>query len=181
MLSAFMIGFLMLGLVALTPDASNALVLHLVGYAFANLAAFMVVIAVENHTRGEEVSSFAGLANRAPFSALVLTAAFFSLAGLPIFAGFITKFFLFTSVSAEGLLWLAGIAIANSLISIYYYLRVIRQMYVEEPEDKSPIPLPALTTLVLVVMLAGTVLVGIYPDLFVDIIDAANQSLALAP
>ena len=173
------VGFLMLGLLALTANASNALVLHLVGYAFTNLAVFMVVIAVENRTGGEEITAFAGLADRAPFSALVMTSALFSLAGLPIFAGFITKFYLFTAASEKGFLWLAGLAISNSLISLYYYLRIVRQMYVEEPESHTPWPTPPLTLAVLIAMLAGTVLLGIFPAPVLDIIETANRSLGL--
>ena len=173
------VGFLMIGLVALTPAASNALVLHLVGYAFTNLAVFMVVIAVENRTSGEEVTSFAGLADRAPFSALVMTLALFSLAGLPFLAGFVTKFYLFTAASAEGFLWLAGLAIANSLISLYYYLGIVRQMYVEEPPEKGLLPVPALTTVVMATMLAGTIFIGIFPGPVVDLIENANDSLGL--
>ena len=174
------VGFLMVGLVALTPDSANALVLHLVGYAFSNLVVFMVIIAVENRTGKEEIADYAGLAHRAPLSAMAMTAALFSLAGLPFFAGFITKFYLFTSAAGEGMLWLVGLAIANSLISLYYYLRVVRQMYVEEPADPSPLRVPWLTTVVVVAMLAGTIFVGVYPGPLLDLIEAANASLGLA-
>lgn len=173
------VGFLMLGLIALSASASNALVLHLVGYAFTNLAVFMVVIAVENHSGQEDLSGFAGLGDRAPFSALVMTLGLFSLAGLPFLAGFITKFYLFTAVSEAGLLWLAGLAIANSLVSLYYYLRIIRQMYVENSSEKSPISQPFLTRLVLGLMLLGTILIGIYPGPLLNLIEAANLPLGL--
>ena len=171
------VGFLMVGLVALTPAASNAIVLHLVGYAFANLAVFMVVIAIENRTGEEEIGGFAGLADRAPFSAIVMTLALFSLAGLPFLAGFVTKFYLFIAASERGFLWLAGLAITNSLISLYYYLGIVRQMYVEEPREKSPVQTPALTMAVLTAMLAGTILIGVYPAPLLDLIEAANSSL----
>ena len=173
------VGFLMVGLVALSPNASTALILHLVGYAFTNLTVFMVVIFVENQTGGEEVSDFSALANRSPFSALAMTAALFSLAGLPIFAGFITKFYLFTAASEQGFLWLAAVAITNSLVSLYYYLRIIRQMYVEEPSDSSPLKLSILTTAVLVSMLTGTIMVGILPAPFVSLIEAGTETLGL--
>ena len=171
------VGFLLMGLAALSYDASNALVLHMVGYAFTNLAVFMVVIVLENQTGGEEVGDFAGLADRAPLAAMVMTAGLFSLAGLPIFAGFVTKFYLFTAVAAEGLLWLAGLAIANSVVSLFYYLRIVREMYVSEPGAAGPIPTSVATTSVLLALLAGTVLVGVYPSPFLHMIDAANGSL----
>ena len=172
------VGFLLLGVVALTHASSNALVLHLVGYSFTTLAVFMVVIAVQNRTGKEEIRDFAGLGHRAPFSAMVMTAALLSLAGLPFFAGFVTKFYLFTAAADAGLLWLAGLAIGNSLVSLYYYLNVVRQMYIEEPEDGSPLPVPLLTSGVLVAMLAGTVFMGVYPGPVLDLIEAANGALS---
>ena len=174
------VGFLMVGLIALTPDSANAVILHLIGYAFSNLAVFMVVIAVENGTGREDIEGYAGLANRAPLSAMAMTAGMFSLAGLPIFAGFITKFYLFTSAADEGWLWLVGLAIANSLVSLYYYLRVVRQMYVEEPAGSSPLAVHRLSTLVVVGMLAGTIFVGVYPGPLLHLIEAASASLGLA-
>jgi NADH-quinone oxidoreductase subunit N len=171
------VGYLLMGVVALTPDSSSALILHLVGYAFTTLAAFTVVIIVETHTGKEEVKDFAGLGDRAPFSALVMTAALLSLAGLPFFAGFVTKFYLFTSTADAGLLWLVGLAIANSLISLYYYLNVMRQMYIEEPEDRSPLSVAPLTTGVLALMLAGMLFVGVYPGPLLDLVDAARDVL----
>ena len=171
------VGFLLVGVVALNAAASNAVILHLVGYSFTTLAVFMVVIAVENHTGKEEITDMAGLASRSPLSAMVMTAALFSLAGLPIFAGFITKFYLFTAAAEADLLWLVGLAVLNSVISLYYYLNIVRQMYIEVPADASPMRVPRLTTVLLLVTFAGTVLVGIYPGPLVDIIDIATSAL----
>ncbi len=171
------VGYLLLGVVALTADSSNALILHLMGYVFTTLAVFMVVIAVETRTGKEEIKDFGGLGDRAPLSALVMAAALLSLAGLPFFAGFVTKFYLFTSAADAGLLWLAGLAIANSLVSLYYYLNVIRQMYIEEPEDSSPIRMAPLTNGLLVVLLAGMVFVGVYPGPLLDLIETASGVL----
>jgi NADH-quinone oxidoreductase subunit N len=171
------VGFLLVGVVALNATASNAVILHLVGYSFTTLAVFMVIIAVENHAGKEEITDMAGLASRAPLSAMVMTAALFSLAGLPIFAGFITKFYLFTAVAEAGLLWLAVLAMLNSVISLYYYLNIVRQMYIEEPGDTTPLRLPRLTTAVLLITFAGTVFIGIYPGPLVDVIDTATSAL----
>jgi NADH-quinone oxidoreductase subunit N len=171
------VGFLLVGVVALNATASNAIILHLVGYSFTTLAVFMVVIAVENHTGKEEITDMAGLASRSPLSAMVMTAALFSLAGLPIFAGFITKFYLFTAAAEADLLWLVGLAVLNSVISLYYYLNIVRQMYIEVPADASPMRVPRLTRALLLVTFAGTVLVGIYPGPLVDIIDTATSAL----
>ena len=89
-------------------------------------------------TGKEEISDFAGLADRNPFLAAAIAIGLFSLGGLPIFAGFTVKFYLFAALANEGLLWLAGLAIFSSLISLYYYLQVIRQMYIHPAAGVSP-------------------------------------------
>ena len=209
------VGFLLLGIAALghvTDDgrlvlstlASNGIMLHLVGYAFTNLAVFFGVIAFFNMTGKEEIADFAGLADSHPFIAAVMAMGMFSLAGLPIFAGFVTKFYLFSAAAREGLLWLAAIAIVNSLISLYYYLVVIRQMYIlpaavpeeelepasaHNPHPLSPSPRgrggagnegPSPTPLiigVMAVMLLGMIFVGIYPFPIVEALDAATAAI----
>ena len=213
------VGFLLVGIAALphlddggmvsSTLGSNGVMLHLVGYAFTNLAVFVGVIAFFNMTGKEEIADFAGLAARHPFIAAAMAMGMFSLAGMPVFAGFTTKFYLFAAAADEGLLWLAALAIANSLISLYYYLMVIRQMYIEavpetEPEpaladnpghppgsmefeslraheteqlrSKGPSP-TRLITGVLVVMVLGTIFVGVYPFPIVEALDAASAAI----
>lgn len=179
------VGFVLMGVAAMTQGAATAAVLHLAGYAFTNLAAFAVIIALENRadpgqtgTGGEEIADFAGLAPREPFVAAAMTAALFSLAGLPFFAGFVTKFYLFTAVAGAGLLWLVVVAVLNSLISLYYYLMVIKQMYLGTSAVTGPLGVPRLHVALLLVLFAGTVAVGVYPAPFAGAIDAATRSLA---
>ncbi|MCH9018416.1 MAG: hypothetical protein IIB89_11730 [Chloroflexi bacterium] len=182
------VGYLLVGVSALalvgadssiTPlaNASNAIILHLVGYGVANLAAFVAIIAFYNATGKDEVSDFAGLADRNPFIAMSLTVAFFSLAGLPFFAGFITKFYLFIAAAEADMLWLAGIAIANSLISLYYYLVVIRQMYMQPAEESGKIGVSRVTGGLLGALVIGTVAIGVYPAPLVDLIETATAAI----
>ena len=132
------VGFLLMGIAALSPLASNGLMVHLVGYSMTNFAVFFAITAFYNATGKDEIPDFAGLAGRSPFLAAAITVGLFSLAGLPFLAGFVTKFYLFSAAAAEGLLWLAGVAMVASLISLYYYLNLIRQMYIEKaPEDEA--------------------------------------------
>ena len=141
------VGYLLMGVAAISsPLASNGVMLHLVGYAVTNMTVFVGIIAFFNMTGKEEIADFAGLADRHPFIAAAIAMGMFSLAGLPIFAGFTTKFYLFAAAAKEGLLWLAAVAILNSLISLYYYLVVIRHMYIQPaPEmELEPQPEPAL-------------------------------------
>ena len=206
------VGFLLVGIAALSPLASNGVMLHLVGYAFSNLAVFVAVIAFFNMTGKEEISDFSGLAERHPFMAAAIAVGMFSLAGMPFFAGFTTKFYLFTAAASEGLLWLAGLAIVNSLISLYYYLVVIKHMYIEpvpEAEQEPALahnpgsgPAPEfpiyssppssgesgavvngglspsrLIIGVLVVMVLGTIFVGVYPFPIVEVLNEATCSI----
>jgi len=172
------VGFVLAGVIPMTLLGADSVVLHLVGYAFTNLAAFTVVIAVEIHSGKEGVADYAGLARRSPWLAMILAGALFSLAGLPIFAGFITKFYLFVAAADQGLIWLVAIAVVNSVISLYYYLRVIREMYVTESNDTAKLRVPRLTTATASTLFLGTILVGVYPAPLIDVISASTRVLA---
>jgi NADH-quinone oxidoreductase subunit N len=151
--------------------------LHLVAYGVTNMAAFLAVSTVYNATGKEAIRDFAGLSRRAPGLAMVFAVALFSLAGLPIFAGFTSKFYLFTATAAQGLLWLAGLAILMSLVSLYYYLMVIRYMYIEKANDPTPIRVPRLTFGVLGVLMIGIIFMGVYPSPVMEFIQSASDTL----
>ena len=187
------VGFILAGVAALSQDsalASNSVMLYLVGYSVTSLVVFGGLIAFFNMTGREMIADFAGVADKNPFLAASIAIGMFSLGGLPIFAGFAIKFYLFTAVANEGLLWLAGLAIFSSVISLYYYLQVIRQMYIQpaaEPEaeasDEEPDGFPALAVaksisaplmFVLAVGLAATFWIGVYPAPLLDTIEAAT-------
>ena len=115
-------------------EASRGVILQLVGYMFTTLAAFGGIIAFQVANNGRErIADLAGLSRRSPFAAFALTSALFSLAGMPIFSGFVTKLFLFTPVAKANMLWMVAIAIVNSTVSLFYYLQVINQMYGKAP------------------------------------------------
>ena len=182
------VGYLLMGIAALAAVdsdggisvershlASNGIMLHLVAYAVTNMAAFLSVSAIYNITGKDGISDLAGIARRAPTVAMVFAASLFSLAGLPIFAGFASKFYLFTAAATQGLLWLAGLAIFTSFVSLYYYLIVVRQMYIEPSEDTSPIAIPRVTLGVLATLMAGIVFLGVYPAPLMDAIQHASD------
>ena len=184
------VGYLLMGIAALAAVrsddsvsvelshlASNGVMLHLVAYAITNMAAFTAVTAIYNVTGKEGIRDLAGVARRAPAAAMILAASLFSLAGLPVFAGFASKFYLFNAAANQGLLWLAGLAIFTSLVSLYYYLVVIRQMYIEPAEDPTPIRIPRLTLGLLGILLVGMVFVGVYPAPLVDAIQNASDAI----
>jgi NADH-quinone oxidoreductase subunit N len=168
------VGYLMMGIAALSadnPDAASALVLHLVGYVITNLAAFVCVIIYYNWTGKEEIEDYRGLAERAPYLALTLSIALFSLAGMPLFAGFATKFILFQAAAEADLLWLSGVAVFFSFVSLYYYLIVVKQMYLGEPEEPTRFPTPWLEYGALTLLIAGVMLIGLYPQPVFDMVE----------
>ena len=184
------VGYLLMGIAALAavgPDesvqvqlshlASNGLMLHLVAYGVTNLAIFLGLTAVYNATGKEAIADLAGLAGRAPQVAVVMAAALFSLGGLPLFAGFVSKFYLFNAAASQGLLWLAGLAIFTSLVSLYYYLNIVRQMYIEEAEDPTRLPVPRLTLGVLGVLFLAIIFLGVYPAPLLDAIQHATDAI----
>ena len=157
--------------------ATNGVILHLVAYSVTTMLAFSCISAVYNVIQEEEIDKFAGIARRSPMVALALAASLFSLAGLPIFAGFTSKFYLFNAAAVQGLLGLAGLAMFTSLISLYYYLVIVRQMYIEPAVDVTPITVPRLTSAIVVVLLIAMVLLGVYPAPVVDAIQSASNAL----
>ena len=186
------VGYLLMGIAALAAVdadggtstelshlASNGVMLHLVAYGITNMAVFLAVAAMFNVTGSEEVSSLAGAARRAPVVAVVMAASLFSLAGLPIFAGFASKFYLFSAAASQGLLWLAGLAIFTSLISLYYYLMVVRQMYIEPAADPAKVRIPRATVALLGLLFVGMVVVGVYPAPLLDAIQSASDALSI--
>jgi NADH-quinone oxidoreductase subunit N len=169
------VGYMLMALAALSNDSASALLLHMSGYVFTNLAAFACIIAWYNLTGKEEIADFRGMAERAPFLAAALTGALFSLAGMPLFAGFFTKFILFQAVAAEGFMWLSVIAVTMSFVSLYYYLMVIKQIYVGEPAEPGRLHVPAVVNGLVFVLVLGYFYVGLYPrQLFEAAEEAAN-------
>jgi NADH-quinone oxidoreductase subunit N len=173
------VGYLLVGIAALSPDTASALVLHMVGYVATNLAAFVCIIVYYNWTGREEIHEFKGLARRAPYLALSLTIALFSLAGMPLFAGFATKFILFQAAAEEDLLWLAGVASFFSFVSLYYYLVIIREMYLGEPDEKSRFPTPWFEYGALSLLVAAVFVIGLYPKPVFEVVQDSTNSIFL--
>ena len=135
------VGYALAGVAVLGSDfalAVKAVIFYLVVYAITNLVVFAGITAYYNRTGQDDIADLAGLADRQPYVAAAIAIGLFSLAGLPIFAGFTAKFYLFAAVADGGFLWLAGVAIFASLISLYYYLQVMRQMYIEPAARTDP-------------------------------------------
>lgn len=161
-------GYVMMGLVVGQTAGVQSVLIYLAVYAVMNLGAFASVIAFTEDAGSENIDSFSGAAARSLPLALVTAVFLLSLTGLPPLAGFIGKFSLFAAVlQAPGLLWLALVGALNSVVSLYYYFSIIRQMFFGSPraESKPSLSAPILT----VVAGAGafTLIVGLFPNLLV--------------
>ena len=173
------VGFMLMAITTISDASGSALLLHLAGYLITNLAVFIAVIAVYNRTGSELIEDFRGLAETQPFLAMVIATGLFSLSGMPLLAGFMTKFFIFQAAAAENFLWLATIAVIMSTVSLYYYLKVIRLMYVVEPAEGDgarwhPSPVAYGITGLLFV---GIFVVGLWARPVIEVADDASAVL----
>ncbi|MGB2693582.1 MAG: NADH-quinone oxidoreductase subunit N [Dehalococcoidia bacterium] len=173
------VGYMLMVIAVPTEDTASALLLHMSGYVITSLAAFTCIIAWYNLTGKEEIVDFRGMAERAPLLAAALTAALFSLSGMPLFAGFLTKFILFQAVASEGFIWLSIIAVTMSFVSLYYYLMVIKQLYVGEPEEPGRLAVAPLVSGMAIVLTVGVFYVGLYPQHLFDAAQGAATRLFL--
>lgn len=162
------IGNIMIGLAAGTKQGSDAIMFFLLTYLFANLGAFAVIIAVSRVLKSDEIEDYNGLNRRSPFLAAAMLLFLLSLAGVPPLAGFIGKIYLFIAAMKEELYTLLIVGLINIVISMYYYLIVVKKMYINEPTDPSPIRASMPIKVAVYVGIAGTVLLGVYPGPFID-------------
>ncbi|WP_316816505.1 NADH-quinone oxidoreductase subunit N [Pedobacter nyackensis] len=162
-------GYLMFSLVTLTSNSSNNVLVYAAAYTFATIIAFSVLILVKQKTGNDHFDSFNGLAKRNPFTALVLTVAMLSLAGIPLTAGFIGKYLMFLNVMKEYQIYLVAFAILNALVGFYYYFRVIVAMYFKEGKE-TELQMPIQYQLVLVFSVLITLFLGVYPSVILNLI-----------
>ncbi|MBI5231088.1 MAG: NADH-quinone oxidoreductase subunit N [Coriobacteriales bacterium] len=156
-------GYLLVGLAALSEMGIASLLFYTAAYGFANLLAFTAVIVFANATGSYEISDYAGLARRAPLASFALTVALLSLGGLPLLAGFMAKFYVFLFAAQAGLIWLVAVGVVNSVIALYYYLRVIWQLYVPEG-SLDPISVAPRAGLAMSVCAVGVFAIGVFPE-----------------
>lgn len=157
-------GYALIGAVAFSTLGAASVFFYLAAYIFTNLLAFGIVMAFSRVTGLEDIRDYAGLSRRNPGLALMMLAAFLSLAGMPPFGGFIAKVLVFAAGVQAGYVWLVVIGILNSVIGVYFYLNVMKYVYLHrlpnEDEENHPVPLTRPYALVLVVLVIGVVLLG---------------------
>lgn len=167
-------GYMLLGIMAHTRQSMAALIYYVVTYALTTVGAFGVIAIVEQTTGGDKLSNFAGFSRRAPLPAFCMFIFLLSLAGIPPLAGFFGKFYLFTGALESGFgrlgfFWLVVLAIAMSAVSLYYYLQVLKRIYVEAPpDDAEPVRASYLSQCILGVIAISIVVLGCAPDLLLN-------------
>ncbi len=166
-------GYLMVGLAAVSSLGRSGILFFLATYALANLGAFIAIIAISNKTDSDEISDYTGMARRSPVLALVLAFCLISLIGIPPTGGFIAKFYIFNAAIQQDLLWLVIIAVLNSVISAYYYLRVVKVMYIGTPASEDAVPSSTPLRAALAITSLGVLLLGIYPWLVLRLAESA--------
>jgi len=154
-------GYVLIGLVSLSVFGVTSVVFYLAAYMVSNLAAFAVVIIFARASGSDEIKEYAGLSRRSPGLAMALLVALLSLAGMPPLAGFVGKLYVFAAAVESGLIWLAVVGVLNSIIGLYYYLTVLKVVYLyrSEYEDKA-IGVPRTYALALGLCVLAIIVVG---------------------
>jgi NADH-quinone oxidoreductase subunit N len=163
-------GYILLGFTAGGERGAAAVLYYLVVYLFTNLGAFLSVMIFSRHAKSDEISAYAGLARRSPLLALAFMLSLLSLAGIPPLGGFTGKMFLFASAMARSgqYLWLVILGAVLSIVSLYYYLEVIRRMYITEPSAGGRIPVHPAAAAALLLCIAGIIATGVWPSVVLD-------------
>jgi NADH-quinone oxidoreductase subunit N len=157
-------GYAMIGVVAFSQFGISSAVFYLLTYILTNLLAFGIVGIVGHVSGSDDVAAYNGLGRRNAPLALAALVAFLSLAGMPPFGGFVAKFFVFASAIQSGWIWLAVVGVINSIFGLYYYLNILKYIYLyrmnNQDEDQHPIPISRPVTVALVILVIGVVLIG---------------------
>jgi len=170
-------GYLLTGIVVVSNAGLSAILIYFVAYFFMNLGAFYVVMLIANATGSEDIESYKGMAARAPFASFALALFLISLTGLPPTVGFIGKLYLFAALLDSGWVWLAVVAALNTVISLYYYVRIFRNMYLRPDENPGePIKLGAVQMATLLVLVVPVLLLGLY---FTPLVELAQASVRI--
>jgi NADH-quinone oxidoreductase subunit N len=157
-------GYALIGVVALSQLGAASVVFYLAAYIATNLLAFGIVMAFSRVTGLDDLHDYSGMSRRNPALALMMLAAFLSLAGMPPFGGFVAKIFVFAAGIEAGYYWLVIVGIINSIIGVYYYLNAMKYVYLyrmpEQDEENHPVPLTRPYMLALAVLALGVILIG---------------------
>jgi NADH-quinone oxidoreductase subunit N len=175
------IGYMLVGLAALTSNGIAMVLFYLVAYLFGNMGAFFVIEAVSRSEHSEEIDAYKGLAQRSPLLALAMLVFLLSLGGIPFVAGFWAKLYVFLAAIDRGMYGLVFLGAVLTVVALYYYLLVARRMYIEAPVRTGRIPVPPLLALVILICIVGVVGMGAWPNPWVTASQRAAASVFAAP
>jgi NADH-quinone oxidoreductase subunit N len=161
------IGYMLIGLAAVSANGVAMMLFYLVAYLFGNMGAFLVVEAVSQAEGSDNISAYRGLAQRSPVLALAMLLFLLSLGGIPFVAGFWAKLYVFWAAAEKGLYLLVLVGAILTVVALFYYLLVAKRMYIDPPERRDPIAVPPLLALGILICGLGVVVMGIYPKPFV--------------
>jgi NADH-quinone oxidoreductase subunit N len=150
-------GYIFMGAVVLTSQGLQSVLIYLITYLFMNLGAFLVVIEIFNRTGSFDIDDYRGLYRRSPFLTIAMTIFMLSLMGIPPFAGFFGKFYIFGAAVNRNLAWFAVVGALNSVVAVYYYARVIKTMIIEPNDDTAHIQMPLMSHVMVWIMLLPTI------------------------
>ncbi len=174
-------GYAMIGAVAFSQLGAASVVFYMAAYVATNLLAFGLVMAFSRVTGLEDIKDYAGLSRRNPLMGLMMLAAFLSLAGMPPFGGFVAKVFVFAAGVQANYTWLVVVGIINSIIGVYYYLNVLKFVYLyrlpDQDEENHPVPLTQAYTIALVALVLGVIVMGTLFTPFFNWSDAGALNL----
>jgi NADH-quinone oxidoreductase subunit N len=179
-------GYLLIGVAAVADRSREvadgvlgieSVLFYLGGYAAMNLAAFLTVIAITERTGDETISGLAGMSKRSPLLAAIFSLSLISLMGIPPTVGFMGKLFIFNAAINADLVWLVVIGVVNSVVSAYYYMNIIRNMYINSAADSSPISVPMPSWGGLMVASGAVVVLGLWPGGLLELARTAALSL----
>ncbi|MGA3125950.1 MAG: NADH-quinone oxidoreductase subunit N [Candidatus Korobacteraceae bacterium] len=176
------VGYMLLGLVA-SDGISNrtgikGILFYLLVYTFMNLGAFAVLTSLRRRKIiGDTIDDIAGLAQRAPVEAVLMLVFLLSLAGVPPLAGFYGKYFIFLSLVETGHYVLATVAVLYSVVAFYYYLKVANAMFMGKADSKEPVSSPPAMSLALGITAVATVVIGLFPNIFIQAVNWSVSSL----
>ncbi|MDP2662798.1 MAG: NADH-quinone oxidoreductase subunit N [Dehalococcoidia bacterium] len=156
-------GFMMVGVAAFSAQGLQGVFYYLLGYSFTSLGAFAVIIAISERLGSDRIADYSGVARRAPGLALALAICLTSLIGFPPTAGFVAKIYVFWAALQQGLLWLVLFGVLNSVVSAYYYLRVLRTMYLGAPSSDERLPVSKTLVVAMTVAVIAVLVIGILP------------------
>jgi len=171
------IGYMLLGLAALSSSGVAMVLFYLVAYVFGNMGAFLVVDAVARSEQSDAIDAYRGLAQRSPLLALAMLIFLLSLGGIPFVAGFWAKLYVFWAAAERGLFGLVFLGAVLTVVALYYYLLVARRMYIEAPVRRERVLLPRSLGAAITVCVVGVVGIGVYPGPWVALAQRIASSL----